>query len=100
MPTFQRTETVDARQFTGGRQQGTDLAFWVNSNGGKAYWRDEQDVLGKKLSERIALETRSGNGFTFNEYAVVWVGDWIIHHQNGTWEAVRPEQLREEYNEV
>ncbi|AXH44630.1 hypothetical protein SEA_MEDIUMFRY_66 [Arthrobacter phage MediumFry] len=100
MPTFQRTETVDARQFTGGCQQGTDLAFWVNSNGGRAFWKDAQKIGDKHLSERISLEVKNGCGLTFDEFTIVWINDWVIHHQDGSWSAIRPEDLKEQYEEV
>lgn len=100
MPTFRRVEVVDARQFTGGKQQGSDLAFWVNSNQGRAYWKDATTIGGKHLSERIALQIKDGGGHTFNDHVIVWLGDWIMLHQDGSWEAVRTEDLKEQYEEV
>lgn len=95
MPTFKRTETVDARQFTGGLQQGMDLALWVNSNQGRATWIEPTDVGKRVLSERVRL---------YNEDHIhidtAWVGDWVVHHQDGSWEAVRPELFQEQYEEV
>jgi hypothetical protein len=95
MPTFQRTEIVDARQFTGGMQQGTDIAFWVNSNNGRAHWMDKTDVGKRILSERIRLYHES-----LVHFDTAWVGDWLVRHQDGSWEVVRPEQMQEEYKEV
>jgi len=97
MPTFQRTETVDARQFTGGKENGMDLVFWVNSNGGSATWKDETQVAGKTLSERIVLHSELTQGLAFD---LTWVGDWVVHHQDGRWEAIRPELMAEEYKQV
>lgn len=95
MPTFRRIEVVDARQFTGGLDNGSSLAFWVNSNHGRAHWYDKQQVAGRTLSERVILTTSDHVG-----YDLVWVGDWIMLHQDGTWEAVRTEALKEQYEEV
>lgn len=95
MPTFQRTETVDARQFTGGLQQGTDICLWVNSNYGRAQWMEGREVGSKYLSERIRLYDESQT-----TYAIAWVGDWLVRHQDGSWEAVRPERMKAEYEEV
>lgn len=95
MATFRRRpEIVDARQFTGGVQNGTDICLWVNSNHGGAYWWEKRVVGGRILAERIRLYP-SGS-----DYALVWIGDWIVHRQDGTWEALRPEDLHEEYEEV
>lgn len=95
MPTFRRVEIVDARQFTGGKQQGSDLAYWVSSNHGRAHWYPEREVGSRTLSERIVLTTSDHVG-----YDLVWVGDWIMLHQDGSWEAVRTEDLKEQYEEV
>lgn len=95
MSTFRKVEVVDARQFTGGIQQGTDLAFWVNSNNGRAHWHGEQPVGSKTLSERIVLEIENGN-----DYTLVWLNDWIMLHQDGSWEAMRPEDLNEQYEVI
>lgn len=95
MPTFQRTETVDARQFTGGRQQGTDLAFWVNSNGGRAQWMGQTPVGKRILSERVRLY-----GESLVHYDTAWLGDWLVHHQDGSWSVIRPEEFQEQYKEV
>jgi hypothetical protein len=95
MPTFRRVEIVDARQFTGGLQQGSDLAFWVNSNHGLAHWYPERLVGQKTLSERIILHTPD-----YVNYSIVWLDDWIVRHQDGSWEALRPEDLKEQYEEV
>jgi hypothetical protein len=95
MPTFRKVEIVDARQFIGSVQQGTDLCLWVNSNNGRAHWHDKQLVGSRILSERIVLEIENGN-----DYTLVWLNDWIIRHQDGSWEAMRPEDLHEQYEEV
>ncbi|AYD87275.1 hypothetical protein SEA_TENNO_66 [Arthrobacter phage Tenno] len=94
MPTFQRTETVDARQFTGEGQNGSDLVFWVLSNNGRASHQPTVKVGKRFLPERIRLDICHDN------YAIVRLGDWIVRHQDGTWEAMRPEHLQEEYDEV
>ncbi len=72
MPTFKRTEIVDARQFTGGVENGTNLALWANSNHANAAWFDH-DELGP---ERIKLVT--------DDFSVcVYMTDWIILRQDG-----------------
>jgi hypothetical protein len=95
MPTFRRVEIVDARQFTGGLEQGMDLCLWVNSNYGRAQWMERREVGSKVLSERIRLYDE--NQVT---YAIAWLGDWIVRHQDGSWEVVRTERMQAEYEEV
>lgn len=95
MPTFKRRpEYVDARQFTGEGQNGSDLVFWVLSNGGRASHHPQIQVGGRRLSERIRLDICHG------DYTLVWKNDWVVLHQDGTWEAMRPEDLKEQYEEV
>jgi hypothetical protein len=87
--TFQKTETVDARQFTGGLENGTNLAMWVNSNGqmpeSRAEWEDE---LKGKHPERVKLRT-----YAFRED--IYVGDWVILKQNGFFDHMRPQEFEE-----
>ncbi len=83
MGTFQRTETVDARQFTGGVDNGSNLALWVNSNGQltetRAEWMDAIKVGAKTLGERVRIRTYSWRESCF-------VGDWIILKQDGSFD--------------
>lgn len=90
MPTFQKTETVDARQFTGGVQNGTDLALWVNTHGqlteSRAEWRDAISVRTHAIPEIVRFRTY--------EYRTdMYVGDWIIRRQDGHFEHMRPEEF-------
>lgn len=91
MATFQRTETVDARQFLGGKENGASLAFWVNSNGHRTEtrgeWCEETTVGNKTLPERVRVNSCStwcGSAF---------VGDWIMYKQDGSFDVLRPEML-------
>lgn len=95
MPTFKRrSEYGDARQFTGGLEQGMEIVLWINSNNGKASWYPERLVGSRTLSERIILWISDDN------YTFVWVNDWAMYKQDGTWDTYRPEDLHEEYEEV
>jgi hypothetical protein len=89
--TFQRTETVDARQFTGGKENGASLALWVNSNGQmtetRAEWLEATEVGTKTLPERVRVHSvDKWNGTAFTD-------DWIVQKQDGTFEVLRPELL-------
>jgi hypothetical protein len=87
--TFQKTETVDARQFTGGLENGTNLALWVNSNGqlteARAEWHDELKGT-YTIPERVRLRS-----YTLREDA--YVGDWIILKQNGIIDHMRNQEF-------
>lgn len=89
--TFQKTETVDARQFTGGLENGTNLALWVNSNGhlteARAEWHNEIKNITHTLPERVRLRS-----YTLREYA--YVGDWIILRQNGIFDHMRDQEFK------
>lgn len=91
MGTFQRTETVDARQFTGGIENGTNLALWVNSNGQmtetRAEWRESVTIAGRSISDRVRIMTPRGFQHT------AFVGDWIVQKQVGSFIVLRPEEL-------
>jgi hypothetical protein len=88
--TFQKTETVDARQFTGGKENGTNLSLWVNSNGhlteARAEWHDELKAAGYITPERVRLRS-----YTLRENA--YVGDWIILRQNGLFDHMRDQEF-------
>lgn len=89
MGTFQRIETVDARQFTGGKENGANLALWVNSNGQmtetRAEWHEATQVGTKTLPERVSIHSiDKWHGTAFKD-------DWIIHRQDDTFEVLRPE---------
>lgn len=91
MPTFQsKPETVDAREYTGGVQNGTDLVFWIESNNGHALWIDRYN----HIPEMIRIEDRDHN------MVPAFVGDWIVRRQNGFFEAMRPEVFTLTYNQV
>lgn len=91
LPTFKKKpEVVDARQFTGGTQNGTDLVFWVQSNRGHAMWIDSYQ---KSFPETIRLEEHM-------EMIPVFTGDWIVLKQDGTFTAMRPEVFELTYEQV
>lgn len=99
MGTFQRTETVDARQFTGGIENGTNLALWVNSNGQmtetRAEWLETTQVGSKVLPERVRLKS------CHSWRDVAFMSDWIVQKQDGSFEVLRPEMfLSEGYVQV
>ena len=90
MGTFQRTETVDARQFTGGKQNGTDLALWVNQNGQltetRAEWYNSITAYNRTTPEFVYVRT-----YSWRER--VYIGDWIIWKQDGTFEHMRDQDF-------
>jgi hypothetical protein len=91
MPTFRKKpEIVDARQFTGGVQNGTDLAFWVSSNDCKAMWYDVPD----EHREMVTLY------FGKFQWKNAYIGDWIILNQDGSFSAMRPEDFESTYDQV
>lgn len=87
MGTFQRIETVDARQFTGGIENGSNLALWVNSNGQttetRAEWLPEIKGTLTHIPERVRVRN-----YTFRDD--VYVGDWVVLKQDGTFDTMRP----------
>lgn len=92
MPTFKRKpETVDARQFTGGVQNGTDVVFWINSIAGEGVSAKWEELYGGTELIRV-MYTNSV------EYA--FEGDWIMQRQNGAIEVVRAQMLALEYEQV
>lgn len=78
MPTFTRIETVDARQFTGGKENGCGLVLWATEHGAYAFWLDHDE----HAPERIKLVT--------DEFSrMVWITDWIVLRQDGRLDLVR-----------
>lgn len=95
MPTFQRTETVDARQYHGGTDNGMSLVFWVNSNEGRATWNPKVPDLAISNEHIRVYEDPYSRIFT-----VAYPGDWIMQHQDGHFAVVRQQELDSEYKEV
>lgn len=91
MGTFQRTETIDARQFTGGVDNGSNLALWVNSNGQltetRAEWFDGMKGNSFTRPEFVYVRT-----YTWREH--VYVGDWVILKQDGTFDHMRDQDFK------
>jgi hypothetical protein len=92
MATFRKTEVVDCRQFTGGVQNGQDILLWVNSRLGKA-----SHTSGGASPEFIRIY----RDYASLEFELVFVGDWVIQNQDGTFRGMRPEALvTEGYKQV
>lgn len=88
MGTFQRKETVDARQFTGGAANGLELSLWVNSNGQSTEARAMFYEAGSYFNEVERIRIR-----TYCSRDVVYTGDWIVRKQDGSFEAMRNEDF-------
>ena len=92
MPTFKKKpEIVDARQFTGGAQDGMNLVLWVRSGGAQAFWSDSF-AAGER--EKVYVEESR------YDLTPAFVDDWIVKHQNGSFEVVRPELFNETYQQL
>lgn len=87
MPMFQKVKTVEAHQFTGGIQNGSDLAFWVNSNKARAEWQEAKHIQ----PEMIILY------YVEYHWHCVYVGDWIVLHADGSFTMERPQTFEAEY---
>lgn len=102
MPTFQKVpETVDARQYTGGVQNGTDLCLWVNSNGGSAAW--EPEVIGQAANNGFGVRWEHLKVYDMpysHKRAMAYVGDWIVQRQSGRFEVMRPQEFEREFQQV
>lgn len=79
MPTFQRTETIDAREFTGGIDNGMSLVLWINSNNGIAMYDQDKDVIFLSVW-----------GETFTIHST----DMIALRQDGRFENIRREDFK------
>lgn len=96
MPTFRKKpEIVDARQFTGGTQNGTDLLYWIQSHNGRAMWEPKINDA-PNGAEYIRLYDLP----IMVIQRVAYVGDWVMLRQNGTFAVVRQQELNAEYEQV
>lgn len=90
MPTFKRTEIVDARQFHGGTQNASSLILWVESHQNRAsYLTDRNDSF-----ERIMVQVE------MYKHHPAYVGDWIVLNQDGSFSVVRPQTFESDYEQV
>lgn len=91
MPTFKKKpEIVDARQFRGDRVDGLDIVLWITSNDGQAVWTEPDDIRPAKV---FVEEERF-------KFIPAFKNDWIVFHQNGSFEVVRPELFADTYEQV
>lgn len=81
MAEFKKIEHVDAFEFTGGVQNGSDLVFWISSNNGRAEWTEAKG----KFLEMITIKHR---GY---RKSYVFEGDWIVMNADGSFTGYRPE---------
>lgn len=79
MPTFQRTETIDAREFTGGIENAMMICLWVNSNRGTIMYDGELDII-----------LLSSWGEIFNVHPT----DMVVLRQDGRFEHIRQEDFK------
>jgi hypothetical protein len=102
MPTFQRIpETVDARPYTGGVQNGTDLCLWINSNGGKADWQPERVTWRSANREGVKWEHVQVYAMPYSHTCeAAYIGDWIVQRQTGKFEVMRSQDFEAEYVQV
>jgi hypothetical protein len=61
-------DLVDARQFTGGRENAEALLIWLKSNGCDATWVDNQTVMDIHLVERLQFVAPSNEKVVFSAY--------------------------------
>ncbi len=81
MGTFQKTETVDARQFIGGVDDAMNLVLWVTSQPyGVATWDETRDTISLNV---------------WGRFHTVYHTDWIIFEQDGTFNTMRNEDFIE-----
>ena len=92
MPTFRAKEIIDAREFTGGKDNAMALCLWVDSNGGSAWWAEEDKTI--NWAEQLRV------GPPYGSMRSAYIGDWIVHKQEGGFTILRPQELKEQYEEV
>lgn len=71
-------ELVDARQFTGGRENAEALLLWLKSNGCDAEWVDNQTVMDIHLVERLQFIAPGSEHLVRSAYRK----DWIVRKDN------------------
>jgi hypothetical protein len=85
-----KPEIVDARQFNGGVQNASSLILWIESGVGRAILVEETD----ERFERVMVDE------ALNKWVPAYVGDWVVRHQNGSFEVVRPLTFEFDYTQV
>lgn len=100
MPTFRKKpEIVDARQFTGGVQNGTDITHWIQANGANAHWIEGRPAALDAENDYDDPEYVYLSYGKF-KFTYVHVGDWVILRQDGRVVGMRPEDFAREYEQV
>lgn len=98
---------IEAMQFTGGRENASEIVAWVIANGGFAIWwpvrthDTSEDAHGREvttkrtdpLPEHIEVDTLDSKGRVF-------VGDWMFRGLKGEFYPCKDDTKTEKYDEI
>jgi len=88
-------ELVDARQFTGGRENAEALLIWLRSKGCDAEWVDNQTVMDIHLVERLQFIAPGSENIIRSAYRK----DWIVL-KGVTWKIYPERKFRERFEKI
>ncbi|ALY08659.1 hypothetical protein CAPNMURICA_59 [Arthrobacter phage CapnMurica] len=91
----QKPEHVDARQFTGGRENAEEVLLWLRSKGCEASWVDNQTVLDIHLVERLQFKTPESKNIIRSAYRK----DWIVL-KDSNWRIFSEKSFRERFEKI
>lgn len=88
-------ELVDARQFTGGKENAVELNQWLTSKGCTSTWVDNQTVMDIHLVERLQFTTPEQETIFRSAYRK----DWIVN-RGTTWRVFSNKEFNERFEVV
>ena len=88
-------ELVDARQFTGGRENAEALLLWLKSKGCDAEWIDNQTVMDIHLVERLQFIAPGSEDTVRSAYRK----DWIVL-KGDLWRIFSERSFRERFEKI
>ncbi|ASD52283.1 hypothetical protein QCN32_gp61 [Arthrobacter phage Niktson] len=91
-------EHVDARQFTGGRENAEALITWLKSKGCEATWIDNQTVMDIHLVERLSFSQKVEPHET-KIIRSAYRQDWIVLKDN-RWRIFSERKFRERFEKI
>jgi hypothetical protein len=91
----QRPEIVDARQFTGGKENAEELMQWLRAKGCTATWVDNQTVLDIHLVERLSFTAPAKEKIIRSAYRK----DFIVN-KGDSWRIFPERQFLERFDPI
>lgn len=88
-------ELVEARQFTGGKNNAMEINQWLTANGCTSIWVDNQTVMDIHLVERLQFQKSADAKHVYSAYR----NDWIVK-KDDSWRVFSNKEFGERFESI